>query len=92
MTGQSMKLADVPADATFLDVDGLAVTQLPSGECLAFKSINESRPYPNARKAGLEGDALTPDEFRSWLVTGRNRFDGAVQGELKIQRNPRALA
>ncbi len=35
----------------------------------------ESRPYPNVKKAGTEGDTLTRDEFMSWLVTGKNRFD-----------------
>lgn len=70
-----MKLSDVPAGASFLDVDSIPVVKLPSGECVAFESVDESRPYPNARKAGLEGDSLSADEFRAWLLTGRNRFD-----------------
>ena len=65
--------------ADFLDVDGIAVARLPSGRCFAFETSAgaepNSRPYPNERKAGMEGDELTRDEFRDWVFTGVNRFD-----------------
>ena len=71
-----MKLSEVPASARFLDVDGIPVVVLPDASCLAFsKGTFESRPYPNATKAGTDGDRLSRDEFESWLKTGRNRFD-----------------
>ena len=74
-----MKLTDVPTGADFLDVDGIPVARLPDGTCIAFeKSADaESRPYPNASKAGHDGDALTRAEFQDWLFSGGNRFDVA---------------
>ena len=72
-----MKLADVPEGAQFLDVDGIPVARLPDGCCLGFekRTDSESHPFPNESKAGEEGDALTREEFASWLETGFNKFD-----------------
>ena len=71
-----MKLSEVPGTARFLDVDGIPVVVLPDASCVAFAvGAPESRPYPNATKAGTDGDLLSRDEFESWLRTGRNRFD-----------------
>jgi hypothetical protein len=75
---RTMKLSDVPASASFFDVDGVPVVKIGAGQFIAFqtgKPEGQSRDYPNAQKAGTEGDALTRDEFRSWLITGRNKFD-----------------
>jgi len=70
-----MKLHEVPAGATFLDVDSIAVVRLPGGECIAFADGKglaiESRPYPNKAKAGEEGDVLSRAAFERWLVTGQ---------------------
>jgi hypothetical protein len=75
----AMKFADLPSEATFLDVDGIAVVRLPDRSLVAFETGKgldiESRGYPNASKAGWEGDLLSRDEFSLWLVTGYNRFD-----------------
>lgn len=72
-----MKLADVPAESDFLDVDGIPVVRLPDGSCVAFEPLRETEasPFPNASKAGLEGDMLSRGEFVKWLATGYNRFD-----------------
>jgi hypothetical protein len=74
-----VKLIDISHDAIFLDVDGIPVVKIGHESHVAFTAGEgaggESRPYPNARKAGLEGGRLTRDEFVSWLVTGRNKFD-----------------
>lgn len=75
-----MKFTDVPAEATFLDVDGIPVARLPDGNCIAFEKRApgaDSRPYPNDRKAGIEGDSLSRAEFDDWLTSGVNRFDVA---------------
>ena len=73
-----MKFVDVPAGSTYLDVDGIAVVLLVSGRCIAFNvgptADEESRPYPNEQKAGMDGDLLSRDEFADWLATGFNRF------------------
>jgi hypothetical protein len=73
-----MKFKDLPAGTKFLDVDGIAVADLPSGELVAFsdgKGLDvESRAYPNGGKADREGSPLTRDEFAEWLKTGKNRF------------------
>jgi hypothetical protein len=73
----ALKLTEVPTDSKFLDVDGIPVVKLPTGNFVAFDECGRSRPYPNTRKADLEGDVLTADEFRAWISTGRNRFDRA---------------
>jgi hypothetical protein len=74
-----MKFADVPEDSDFLDVDGIAVVRLPDQSLIAFEvgqgNEVESRHYPSAQKAGMEGDPLTQDEFAGWLKTGHNQFD-----------------
>lgn len=72
-----MKLADVPEGSRFLDVDSIPVVMLPDRTCVAFEKRGsaESRPYPNAAKAGVEGDDLPREEFTAWLETGSNRFD-----------------
>ena len=72
-----MKLSEVPEGSRFLDVDSIPVVMLPGGRCIAFKTCgsDESRPYPNESKAGMEGDNLTREEFAAWLETGFNRFD-----------------
>ena len=75
-----MKLIDVPHDATFLDLDGIPVVKVVKvvpEQYVAFtagKPDVEPRPYPNALKAGLEGDRLPRDKFVDWLVTGRDQF------------------
>jgi hypothetical protein len=71
-----------PADTKFFDVDGIAVARLPGGEHVAVSvggspSAGVPRPYPNSAKVFAEGDALSADEFASWIDTGRNRFDVA---------------
>jgi len=74
-----MNLVNLPPESEFLDVDGIAVVRLPDGSCLAFETgpgaDPAARPYPNERKAGMEGDSLSRAEFAAWLATGFNRFD-----------------
>lgn len=74
-----MKFVNLPSESQFLDVDGIAVVRLPDGSCLAFETgpgaDPAGRPYPNERKAGMDGDALSRDEFAEWLTKGFNRFD-----------------
>ena len=69
-----MKLSDVPAGSKFLDVASIPVVKLPNGKYITFDSPDLSRPYPDSRKADLEGDRLTRHEFREWIATGLNRF------------------
>lgn len=70
-----MKFTEVPEGSKFLDVDGIAVVTLPDGECIAFApGVEESRPYPNPHKAGMEGDAVTREAFAAWLSTGVSPF------------------
>ena len=73
----SVKLANIPAGATYLDVDSIPVVKLPDGDCIAFDFAGASRPYPNHRKADLEGDKMSGADFREWVTSGRNRFDRA---------------
>ena len=90
-----MKLADVPEGAQFLDVDGIPVARLRGGLCIAFEKhgSEESRPFVDGSKAGHDGDALTRDEFTSWLKTGFNRFDvHAENDDPKPQAVPDAVA
>ena len=62
-------------DARLLDVDGIPVAVRPDGSCVAYAlKTGAQRPYPHSAKVA-EGDPLTADEFRSWIITGRNRFD-----------------
>jgi hypothetical protein len=72
-----MKLAEIPASARFLDVEGVPVVMLPSSECIAFQKLgdDESRRYPFRAKADAEGDELSREEFAEWLATGVNRYD-----------------
>lgn len=76
-TGSTFLADGIPAGSTFLDVDSIPVVKLPSGDFVAVDEYGAGRPYPNARKADLEGDTLTEEEFRTWISTGRNRFDRA---------------
>ena len=70
-----MKLSQVPASARFLDVDGIPVVVLPDASCIAFEELTfESRPYPNATKAGTDGDLLSRESFAEWIRTGVSRF------------------
>ena len=70
-----MKFSDVPASARFLGVDGIPVVVLPDASCLAFEELTgASRPYPNATKAGMEGDQLSRESFAEWIRTGVSRF------------------
>ena len=71
----AMKIADVPAGSVYLDVDSIPVVRLPSGGYIAFDFAGASRPYPNQRKADLEGDQLSGADFRAWVATGKSRFD-----------------
>ena len=70
-----MKLDEVPAGSQYLDVDSIAVVRLPGGECIAFADGQgcdiDSRPYPNKRKADLEGDLISREKFERWLTTGQ---------------------
>lgn len=74
-----MKLCDTPDGSKFLDVDGIAVVELPNGECIAFvhgKGIDvESRHYPNVVKAGEDGGRITREQFTEWLKSGDSPFD-----------------
>jgi hypothetical protein len=69
-----MRLSEIPADAVYLDVDSIPVVKLPSGDFIAFDFSGTSRPYPNRRRAELEGDALTAEDFMAWVETGTHRF------------------
>lgn len=71
----TMKISDVPAGAVYLDVDSIPVVKLPNGDYIAFDFAGDSRPYPNQRKADLEGDQLSRSDFRAWIASGKNRFD-----------------
>jgi hypothetical protein len=70
-----MRLSDIAAEAVHLDVDLIPVVMLPSGNFLAFDVTGASRPFPNRRRAQPEGDALTAEDFRAWVVNGTHRFD-----------------
>jgi len=70
-----MELSEIPVNAVYLDVDSVPVVKLPSGVFIAFDFCGSSHPYPNRRRAEMEGDALTADDFRAWVETGRHRFD-----------------
>ena len=73
-----MNFSELPAGTRFLDVEGIAVAVLPDATHVAFatKADNESRPYPSSSQPGSDmGDALSRDEFATWLETGFNRFD-----------------
>jgi hypothetical protein len=69
-----MNLSDIPPDAVYLDVDSIPVVKLPSGELVAFDFSGAARPYPNRRRAEMEGDALTAEDFMAWVETGKHRF------------------
>jgi hypothetical protein len=69
-----MKLSEIPADAVYLDVDSIPVVKLPTGDPIAFDFSGAARPYPNKRRAELEGDALTAEDFMAWVETGKHRF------------------
>ena len=83
-----MKLADIPSESEFLDVDGIAVVRLPDGSCVAFETGPGADPvgraYPNEQKAGMDGDSLSLNEFATWLATGRNRFDVSAWRENQV--------
>ena len=72
-----MKLSQVPDGSRILDVDSTPVVMLPDRTCVAFEKGGsaESRPYPNASKAGVEGDDLPREEFAAKLESGVNRLD-----------------
>ena len=76
-----VKPSEIPAGSKCLDVDGIPVVKLPSGDCIAFDFDGEPRPYPNRRKADLDGDDLSAADFRAWLASGRNRFDVSFKSD-----------
>lgn len=70
-----MNFAQLPSGSLFYDVDSIPVAKLPSGECVAFNAVDNSRRYPRVDKVDTEGDLLSREEFEDWLKTGRNKFD-----------------
>jgi hypothetical protein len=56
-------------------VDSIPVVKLPSGDFISFDFSGASRPYLNRRRAELEGDALTAEDFIAWVASGKHRFD-----------------
>jgi hypothetical protein len=78
-----VRFAELPPESDFLDVDGIPVARLPDGSCIAFekRGSEESRPFVDGSKAGHDGDALTREEFASWLKTGFNRFDVRAEND-----------
>jgi hypothetical protein len=92
-----MKLTDVPAGSTFLDVDSIPVVKLPNGDCIAFDAAGASRPFQNTSKADLEGDRpdrggvsrLARDRAQPvrWSEIGRLQERGARAPRLKSDRS-----
>jgi hypothetical protein len=70
-----MLFDDIPESAVFLDVDGIPVARVEGGLVAFDLRDGSSYPYPDASKAGMEGDVLSRTEFSEWLRTGRNKFD-----------------
>jgi hypothetical protein len=74
-----MRFKDLPANARFFDLDGIAVADLPDKRAaVAFVTGKgqdvESREYPWVGQVRHAGDELSRDEFARWLDTGKNRF------------------
>ena len=70
-----MNFSELPDGRRLLDVAGIPVAVLPEASCIAFSfKDGASRLYPNATKAGTDGDLLSRESFAEWIRTGVSRF------------------